>query len=132
MALTHNSGNTVASQQTQFLQGMSIPEFFVVFGTEAPCVAAVKASRWSAGFHCPRCDSTAHYVVGHGAGKLFQCNGCRHQTSLTSGSLTEHTMLRLTTWILSIYLRSQAKRCLSALALKRQSGVSYPTAWLLH
>lgn len=44
----------------------------------------------------------------------------------------EHTKLPLTTWLLAIYLLSQAKTGLSALALKRQLGVSYPTAWLLH
>ena len=44
----------------------------------------------------------------------------------------EPTKLPLTTWFLSIYLISQAKTGLSALALKRQLGVSYPTAWLLH
>jgi hypothetical protein len=33
---------------------------------------------------------------------------------------------------LAIYLLSQAKTGLSALALKRQVGVSYPTAWMLH
>ncbi len=31
-----------------------------------------------------------------------------------------------------IYLISQTKTGLSALALKRQIGVSYPTAWLIH
>jgi hypothetical protein len=40
--------------------------------------------------------------------------------------------LPLTTWFLAIYLISQAKTGLSALALKRQLGVSYPTAWLIH
>ncbi len=42
------------------------------------------------------------------------------------------TKLPLTTWFLAIYLLSQAKTGLSALALKRQIGVSYPTAWLMH
>ncbi len=36
------------------------------------------------------------------------------------------------TWFLAIYLVRQAKKGLSALALKRQLGVSYPTAWLVH
>jgi len=35
-------------------------------------------------------------------------------------------------WFLAIYLVSQAKTGLSALALKRYLGVSYPTAWLVH
>jgi hypothetical protein len=111
---------------------MSIPEFLGKFGSESQCADAIKSARWPDGFRCPRCDAGEHYVVGHGARKLFQCNACRHQTSLTAGSLMEHTKLPLTTWFLAIYLISQAKTGLSALALKRQLGVSYPTAWLLH
>ena len=122
----------MADQHIQFQPGMSIPEFLRCFGTEAQCAEAVKPARWPDGFRCPRCAAAEHYVVGHGARKLFQCNGCRHQTSLTAGSLMEHTKLPLTTWFLAIYLISQAKTGLSALALKRQIGVSYPTAWLLH
>ena len=118
--------------QIQFQQGMSIPEFLSIFGTEAQCAEAVKQSRWPSGFRCPRCSGADHYVVGHGYRQLFQCNACRHQTSLTAGSLLEHTKLPLTTWFLATYLISQAKTGLSALALKRQVGVSYPTAWLLH
>lgn len=44
----------------------------------------------------------------------------------------EHSKLPLTKWLLAIYLISQAKTGLSALAMKRQLGVSCPTAWLLH
>ena len=111
---------------------MSIRQFLDCFGTEAQCAEAVKLARWPSGFRCPRCGRAEHYVVGHGARELFQCNGCRHQTSVTAGSLMEHTKLPLTTWFLAIYLISQAKTGLSALALKRHLGVSYPTAWLLH
>jgi transposase-like protein len=116
----------------QFQHGMSLPEFHRRFGTEAQCAEAVKQSRWPGGFYCPRCASGAHYVVGHGARKLFQCRTCRHQTSLTAGTVLENTKLPLTIWFLAIHLISQAKTGLSALALKRDLGVSYPTAWLLH
>ena len=46
--------------------------------------------------------------------------------------MMEHSKLPLTTWFLAIHLISQAKTGMSALALKRDLGVSYPTAWLLH
>ncbi len=118
--------------RTQFQQGMSIREFLSRFGTEPQCTEAFKAARWPAGFRCPRCEAAEHCLVSRGIGKLFQCNVCRHQTSLTAGTLMEHTKLPLATWFLAIYLLSQAKTGLSALALKRQLGVSYPTAWLLH
>jgi hypothetical protein len=63
--------------------------------------------------------------------KTFQCKGCLVQTSLIAGTLFHSTHLALTRWFLAIYLVSQAKTGLSALALKRQLGVSYPTAWLI-
>ncbi len=44
----------------------------------------------------------------------------------------DSSKLPLTTWFLAIYLISQAKTGLSALALMRQIGVSYRSAWLLH
>jgi len=122
----------MSSHQIQFQTGMSIPEFLNHFGTEAQCAEAIRVSRWPDGFRCPRCDSAHHYVVGHGARKLFQCGGCRHQTSLTAGTMMEHTKLPLKTWFLAMHLISQAKTGISALALKRDLGVSYPTAWLLH
>jgi hypothetical protein len=62
---------------------------------------------------------------------LYQCSTCDHQTSLISGTLFEQTKLPLTVWFLAIYLLTQAKTGLSALALNRQIGVSYNTAWSL-
>ena len=121
-----------SSHQVQFQYGMSIPEFLSYFGTEAQCAEALKRARWPQGFRCPNCSSTQHYLVAQGARKLYQCCGCRFQTSLTAGTLMEHTKLPLTTWFLAIHLISQAKTGISALALKRDLGVSYPTAWLLH
>jgi hypothetical protein len=50
---------------------------------------------------------------------------------LIAGTVFQSTKLPLTIWFLAIYLVSQAKTGLSALALKRQLGVSYPIAWLM-
>jgi len=51
---------------------------------------------------------------------------------MTAGPLFASTKLPLTTWFLAIYLLSQSRTGLSALALKRLIGVSYPTASLMH
>lgn len=83
-------------------------------------------------FHCPRCNGTSHCVVRDGVRKVLQCTTCRHQAALIAGTVFQGTKLPLTTRLLAIYLLSQAKAGLSALALKRQVGVSYPTARLLH
>ena len=46
--------------------------------------------------------------------------------------MIDSSKLPLRLWFLAIYLLSQAKTGLSALALKRNLGVSYRTAWLMH
>ena len=122
----------MASNPIQFQPGMSLPDFIRYFGVEAHCADALARARWPDGFACPACAATAHCVVNRGTKALYQCNACRHQTSITAGTLFASTKLPLTTWFLAIYLISQAKTGLSALALKRQLGVSYPTAWLMH
>lgn len=109
-----------------------MPEFFKLFGTEALCSAALESARWPDGFRCPGCGGAAHCILHSSGNKVFQCNACRHQASLIAGTVFQSTKLPLTTWFLAIYLISQAKTGLSALALKRQLGVSYPTAWLIH
>jgi len=118
--------------RVQFQPGLSMPEFLRQFGTEVQCEAALERARWPEGFCCPHCGQAAHYVLRVGARKSFQCRACRRQTSLIAGTLFQGTKLALTVWFLAIYLISQAKTGLSALALKRYLGVSYPTAWLVH
>jgi transposase-like protein len=122
----------MAMNRIQFQQGMSLPEFLRRFGTQQQCAEAVMAARWPDGFCCPACGGTAHCVISVNFRPLFQCSACRRQTSITAGTMFAGTKLALTTWFLAIYLISQAKTGLSALALKRQLGVSYPTAWLIH
>ena len=120
----------MAMNLIQFQRGMSLPEFQRSFGSAAQCAEALRAARWPNGFVCPRCGSAEHCRLGRG--ELYQCTACRRQTSLAAGTLMANTKLALPIWFLAIYLISQAKTGLSALALKRHLGVSYPTAWLMH
>lgn len=122
----------MAMNRIQFQPGLSMPEFLKNYGTEFQCEQALEAVRWPQGFSCPRCHGGAHYVIRDGVRKVFQCQNCRRQVSLIAGTVFQGSKLPLTIWFLAIYLISQAKTGLSALALKRQIGVSYPTAWLMH
>ena len=116
----------------QFQPGLSMPEFTKLYGTEVQCEAALVQSRWPTGFSCPVCGHGGHCLLPSRPRMTFQCNACHRQTSLIAGTLFQGSNLPLTTWFLAIYLVSQAKTGLSALALKRHLGVSYPTAWLIY
>ncbi len=119
----------MSKNPVQFQKGYSLAEFYHDYGTEKQCEEALFKWRWPDGFRCPDCGSSRHSVIQ--TRSLYQCSACHHQTSLTSGTIFEHTKLPLTVWFLAIYLLTQAKTGLSALALMRQLGVSYNTAWSL-
>jgi hypothetical protein len=104
----------MSSHKIQFQPGMSIPEFLRHFGTEGQCAEALTRARWPKGFRCPRCDDARHYLVSQGARKLFQRIGCRHQASVTAGTMMDYSKLPLTPWFLSIHLISQANGNLGA------------------
>ena len=64
--------------------------------------------------------------------KRYQCRNCRHQATLTAGTIIEATKLPPTTWCLAFYLVKQAKTGISSLALMRHLGVNHLTASLIH
>jgi transposase-like protein len=120
------------TNQIQFQRGMPMHEFFGRYGGELQCATELAQMRWPGGFRCPRCAGAEHYRVSRGERVLFQCRACRHQASLTAGTVMDSSKLPLRLWFLAMYLISQAKTGLSALALMRHLGVSYRTAWLVH
>ena len=76
---------------------------------------------------CPRCKHSGYWR--HQSRALYQCRACRHQVSLTAGTILASTKLALRTWFLAMYLMTQTKNGISALEMSRQLSVSYNTAW---
>lgn len=113
----------------QFQPGLSLPDFFAQFGTEAQCEAALEKERWPDGFVCPECGERRHSLVHRDGTQLWQCSACRKQTSLTAGTIFESTRLPLRLWFLGAYHLTQPKNNVAALELKRLLGVNYKAAW---
>ncbi len=119
----------MAMNPVQFQAGMSLSELFEQFGTEGQCEKALEVSRWPQGFVCPHCGEAAHSRFNNGSQTCWQCSRCRKQTSLRSGTIFHASNLSLRKWFQALFLISQSKNNISALELKRQIGVSYPSAW---
>jgi transposase-like protein len=117
----------MSKNQIQHQSGYSLPDLFKQYGSDKQCVYALFQWKWPKGFSCPECSSQSYCALK--SRKLYQCNRCHHQTSLTTNTIFEHTKLPLTLWFLSVHLITQSKTGISALSLKRQIGVSYNTAW---
>ncbi|MFU8833088.1 MAG: IS1595 family transposase [Wenzhouxiangella sp.] len=120
----------MARNAIQFQKGLSLPKFLEKYGTEAACREELFKLRWPDGFRCPECENNTYCELK--SRPVMQCHRCHHQTSLTARTLFEKTKLPLTTWFLAIFLLTQSKSGLSAMALARHLGVSYNSARLLN
>lgn len=121
----------MAANYVQMQPGLSMFEFLQRYGTEEQCEAAVEAARWPSGFVCPRCEAGSCWAFRRGGHPYRECTGCGYQCSLIAGTMFQASKLPLTRWFMAMQLLSQAKNNVAALELRRQLGVSYPTAWLL-
>ena len=80
----------MAINSIQFQKGMSLTRFIVDYGTEAQCKAALVRSRWPDGYRFPACGGNHAYEFIRGTLRYLQCQACRQQTSVISGTLMEH------------------------------------------
>lgn len=101
------------------------------FSTEQACREYLFALRWPEGFACPRCGNRKAWPMDRG---LWLCQGCRHQASVTAGTVFQDSHLPLTVWFRAIWHVTSQKNGVSALGLQRVLGLgSYKTAWaMLH
>src|SRR6516225_9237637 len=108
----------------------TLRQFQVDFATEEDCQQYLAACRWPEGFVCPRCGHIRAYELV--SQRRHQCVQCRHQVSLTSGTILHRTKIPLTHWFWAAYLMTIDKRGVSALLLQRQLGLTcYETAWMM-
>ena len=117
----------MARNRIQFQKGLSEAGFASLYGSKLQCRDAVARWRWPEGFRCPVCGTCEHCIVGPRA--LYQCNGCRRQTSLTAGTIFASTKVPLTTWFRAMYLITQTKQRISSIELGRRLGTTQTTAW---
>ena len=108
---------------------ITFKEFRTLYSTEDACRAELFRLRFPNGFVCPVCGCTEYYPVR--GRNTFQCRSCRHQTSVTAGTVMHRTHLPLTVWFWAIYLCATDKRGISAVQLSRTLGICYDSAWHL-
>jgi len=97
------------------------------FATDDACREYLFQLRWPNGFVCPRCGDTSVWPASRGR---FVCSACRHQASVTAGTIFENTRKPLTLWFRAIWYVTSQKNGASASNLQQILGLnSYQTAW---
>lgn len=111
-------------------QILSFFEYQEQFSDEEDCFKYLFQLRWPNGFVCPKCGGSEYYMIYKH--KRFQCKQCRHQTSVTAGTVFHRSHQPLRILFMAVYLIATSKKGLSAMELRRKLGINgYKTAWLL-
>jgi transposase-like protein len=104
-------------------------EFVESFHDDAACAAYLESLRWPDGFKCPACGVAAE--PWRQTRERLVCSACRHQTSVTAGTILGKTRTPLTTWFEAAWHVTTAKNGLSAKTLERTLGTRYRVAWTI-
>lgn len=107
-------------------------EFQDQFSSDAACAVYLEHLRWSDGFCCPACAAIG--APGRATRGRLICQSCRHQTTVTAGTIFDKTRTSLRVWFAAAWYITNQKQGVSALGLQRVLGLgSYQTAWaMLH
>jgi len=100
-----------------------------MFPDDTACTEYLIRLRWPEGFICPACK-TASTPWNECRGRLA-CPICRHQTSVSAGTIFDKTRTSLTTWFEAAWHVSTAKNGMSAKTLERTLGTRYRVAWTM-
>ena len=106
----------MAMNKVQLQPGLSMLEFFDLYGSQEQCEEVLRESRWPQGFVCPACGGIEYSEFRRSTRLYFQCCACRYQCSLISGTIFESSKLGLPTWFLAMHLITQSKNNVSALS----------------
>ncbi len=101
--------------------------------TDAEAETTFRHIRWAGGKAiCPHCECPTVYECRRPNGALrFRCKACRKDFSITSGTLFAHHKMDLQTYLGAIAIFVNEVKGKSALALSRDLGTQYKTAWVL-
>ncbi len=127
------SSNDKVAIQPSLVAGRDYPrtyrEFVEMFPDDEACAAYLEQLRWPNGFFCPACKITTE--PWHQTRSRLVCPSCRHQTSVSAGTILDKTRTPLTTWFEAGWHLTTAKNGLSAKTLERTLGTSYRVAWTM-
>jgi len=104
-------------------------EFVTMFPDDKSCREFLYKLRWNDNFVCPKCKEFSNpWKQTH---KRLVCPNCRHQTTVTTGTIFDKTRTPLTTWLEAAWHITTAKNGMSAKTIEQTLGISYVTAWTM-
>ncbi len=121
------------NENQKLIAGIDYPrtyrEFVTMFPDDTSCADYLFKLRWQDGFVCPACNEPSK--PWHQTRNRISCPYCRHQTTVTAGTIFDKTRTPLTTWLEAAWHITTAKNGMSAKTVEQTLGISYRVAWTM-
>jgi transposase-like protein len=97
----------------------------------------MEQQRWGGHPACPHCGDLDVYQMKDSktgerqANYRWRCHGCKEQFTVRIGTVFEESRIPLRHWCFAFWRASTSKKGVSALEIKRQTGLSYKSALFL-
>ena len=114
-----------------YREGLTIVELMDMFPTEQAATEWFESVVWEGGRHCPKCGSVETKEVPKATPMPYWCKGCRSYFSVRTNTPMARSNVPLRKWAIAIYLCLTSLKSVSSMKLKRDIGVSQPTAWFM-
>lgn len=111
------------------------------YSDENEARAFLESLLWPDGPVCPHCKNATDKPIYRLEPKLdskrparkgvYKCGACRKQFTVTVGTIFECSHIKISTWLMAIFIMCASKKAVSAHQLHRMLGVTYKSAWFM-
>ncbi|HEX9450427.1 MAG TPA: IS1595 family transposase [Burkholderiales bacterium] len=121
-------------QNTSTKNDKVIADLPVACADEKAAVEFMEKQRWGDHPACPHCGDLDVYQMkdsktgARQANFRWRCHGCKDQFTVKVGTVLEDSRIPLRHWCYGFWRASTSKKGVSALEIKRQTGLSYKSA----
>lgn len=120
-------------------KSQQVAELPMACANEDAAVAFIEKQRWDGHPTCPHCGTVdeCRQIIGKNAERgpryLWRCTACKKQFTVRVGSIFGDSKIPLRHWCYAFWAACASKKGVSALQIKRQTGLSYKSAlFLMH
>lgn len=124
-------------QNTSTKSDETIAEIPMACADENAAVEFMEKQRWGAHPACPTCGDEDIYQMKDSktgerqADYRWRCRGCKDQFTVRKGTVLEDSRIPLRHWCYAFWRAATSKKGVSALEIKRHTGLSYKSALFL-
>lgn len=134
MCYTESMENKIAKDKSEIVA--ALPK---ACADERAAVEFLESARWEGSAKCPHCSSDSVYQMkDRKTGErnrrfLWRCRPCGKQFTVRVGTVYEDSLIPLRHWCYAFWAACSSKKGVSALQIKRQTGLSYKSAlFMMH